>query len=204
MADSYHHGDLRTALIESAVQLLQEQGLEQLTLRKLAERVGVSRTGAYHHFANKNDLVCAVAAKGFVQLRAMMKPRYNLDCAQLDRHIHLFVSDYVNFASAQPELYELMFGRSIWKVGGATEELKAVAYDCFDAYAAWVEQTVQQHQPLLSKRDSLRIAQANWATLHGLCRLSLDGVYLESTDMSAVGGVVANTMIDTLRGSSTR
>ena len=49
----YHHGDLRTSLIETATQMLAESNIENLSLRKLAERIGVSRTAAYHHFDDK-------------------------------------------------------------------------------------------------------------------------------------------------------
>lgn len=200
MTDSYHHGDLRAALIEAALQQLQEQGLEQLTLRKLADKVGVSRTGAYHHFANKNDLVCAVAALGFVQLEEMISRMAEGQSAEWEADVARFVREYVDFAMAQPELYELMFGRAIWKVGGATEELKTVAHGCFSIYSDWVEQAVSSQQPTLSKRHTLRIAQANWAAIHGLCRLSLDGVYMASTDLSGVADEVAASMVTAIRG----
>jgi len=62
---SYHHGDLRAALLAAARDMIAEAGIEGLSLRKLAERAGVSRTAPYHHFQDKNDLLCAIAAEGF-------------------------------------------------------------------------------------------------------------------------------------------
>ena len=58
---TYHHGDLREALLQAAKALIGEAGIENLSLRKLAERAGVSRTAPYHHFSDKNDLLCAIA-----------------------------------------------------------------------------------------------------------------------------------------------
>ncbi len=64
-SSNYHHGDLRTALINTATSIIEERGIDALSLRKLAEQVGVSRTAPYHHFKDKNALLSAIAAKGF-------------------------------------------------------------------------------------------------------------------------------------------
>lgn len=183
MRKNYHHGDLRAALIAAAADQLAQHGLEQLSLRKLSDMVGVSRTGAYHHFANKNELVCAVAMEGFEQLVAIMDAAATRPCS--DRRIDLrkLVEDYLAFALQQPELYELMFGRTIWKVGGATDELKTVAYGGFVRYQQLITQALterQAEQP--SKKRCLRVAQANWALIHGLCRLFQDGIYSATSD----------------------
>ncbi|WP_156508836.1 TetR/AcrR family transcriptional regulator, partial [Oleiphilus sp. HI0132] len=61
----YHHGDLRNKLISISLEMLQENGMPGLSLRKLAERAGVSRSAPYHHFKDKNDLLAAVAEQGF-------------------------------------------------------------------------------------------------------------------------------------------
>src|SRR5690606_2213787 len=71
-SDRYHHGDLRATLLREAALLLREQGVEGLSLRRLAERAGVSRTAPYHHFADKNALLCALAEQGFRRLDEMM------------------------------------------------------------------------------------------------------------------------------------
>ena len=68
----YHHGDLHAALLREAAVLLREQGVEGLSLRRLAERAGVSRTAPYHHFTDKNALLCALAEDGFRRLARLM------------------------------------------------------------------------------------------------------------------------------------
>ena len=64
-SSSYHHGNLRQTLVSTATLMIAENGIESLSLRKLADNVGVSRTAAYHYFQDKNDLLCAIAANGF-------------------------------------------------------------------------------------------------------------------------------------------
>jgi AcrR family transcriptional regulator len=66
--DGYHHGNLRQALLDAARDLVHESGVESLTLRKVARRAGVSTGAPYHHFADKADLVYALARQSLEQL----------------------------------------------------------------------------------------------------------------------------------------
>src|SRR4051812_32920677 len=65
----YHHGDLRRAFLEEAVRIISKKGVEAMTLRAVGERLGVSRTAMYRHFADKSALLAAVASEGFRMLR---------------------------------------------------------------------------------------------------------------------------------------
>ncbi len=65
---TYHHGDLKRALTEAALQLVQEKGPKGFTLREVARRAGVSAAAPYRHFADKSQLLAAAATQGFVQL----------------------------------------------------------------------------------------------------------------------------------------
>ena len=62
---NYHHGDLQQRLLDEATLMIEESGIEGLSLRKLALRAGVSRTAPYHHFKDKNELLCAIAENGY-------------------------------------------------------------------------------------------------------------------------------------------
>ena len=61
----YHHGDLKRVLIGTAVELISEQGTGDLSLRKIAQRAGVSHAAPYRHFKDKNAILVAVAKQGF-------------------------------------------------------------------------------------------------------------------------------------------
>ena len=72
----YHHGDLRQTLIAVSVDVITRQGLDALSLRALATRAGVSSGAPYHHFADRADLLAAIALEGFEQLaQAMLSHR---------------------------------------------------------------------------------------------------------------------------------
>ncbi len=186
---SYHHGNLRDVLLQEARVLLREDGVEGLSLRRLAERAGVSRTAPYHHFADKHALLCALAAEGFQALDGLLQ---NMPQPQdLPQALSLFVHDYLAFAVREPERYELMFGRRLWKQARPTAELKTVAYATFRRYA----ERIAALDPGAQGRRSLRLAQASWATLHGLCHLLIDGIYVDAADMEEVSSLAVEMML---------
>ena len=176
----YHHGDLRVSLIETASIMLKEGGVEDLSLRKLADRVGVSRTAPYHHFKDKNDLLCAIAEQGFhhwhEQARSIAE---NTELSQRDK-FRQFVYGYIEYAAENPELYDLMFGRTIWKQQAATQSLKDVAYPSFQHQVRMIK-LCQQNGLMPNDADSLRLAQVTWGTMHGIARLLIDGIYADAS-----------------------
>src|SRR5215471_8129307 len=109
---SYHHPDLRQALISSALELLSEVGVAGLSLRAAARRAKVSAMAPYRHFADKEALLAAVAEYGFHQLAARLTvatakaadPRARLAAGGVA---------YVVFAHDEPSLFKLMFGPTI-------------------------------------------------------------------------------------------
>lgn len=180
----YHHGDLRAALLREAGGLLRERGIEGLSLRRVAERAGVSRTAPYHHFQDKNALLCALAEIGFQRLDVLMET-LDFSAGHPEQRLREFMHGYLRFATEDPEQYELMFGRTLWKAGRPTASLKRVAHGCFRRYVDRLGEPAQRAW-LPASSDPLRLAQASWATLHGLCRLLLDGIYVDAADMEAV------------------
>ncbi len=179
----YHHGDLRKTLIDTARRRIASHGVESLSLRKLAEEAGVSRTAPYHHFKDKNALLSAIAAQGFSQWHRVAKEIFENTTLSPRERFKAFIHRYIGFAAGNPELYELMFGRPIWQSGGATADLKAVAYPCFqfqvDMTRFW------QAQGLLPQgQEPLRLAQVTWGTLHGIARLLIDGIYADQSHIN--------------------
>jgi len=105
----YHHGDLRRALIDTALAMVTEEGASSFTLREVARRAGVSHAAPYNHFADKAALLAEVAALGFQALRRELaatghRPRSS-------RQALLAISTaYVRFGVEHPAHYGLMFG----------------------------------------------------------------------------------------------
>ncbi len=189
----YHHGNLYEALLQEADTILQREGIEGLSLRKLGEAVGVSRTAAYHHFANKNALLCALAEEGFHQLNHFMRETQWHAETSLNDYLLLFVQGYLSFAIEHPARYELMFGRAIWQRMEPTSSLKTTAHQSFRYYTERMEQLLSTINPQHQK-NPLQVAQVSWAMLHGLCRFMLDGIYGTQKDMSHVSQEAATML----------
>lgn len=177
----YHHGDLRQSLLREANNLLRDEGIEALSLRKLADKVGVSRTALYHHFADKNALLCALAAQGFESLETLLAPAAEPGAAPARLYAQ-FARQYLDFALHNRALYGLMFGHTLWQQQLADQRLKTVAYHTFrqhrEAVARW-----QAAGILPAGQDSLRLTQVTWGTLHGLAHLMIDGIYADASHL---------------------
>jgi AcrR family transcriptional regulator len=198
----YHHGDLRCALLHEADLMLRESGIEGLSLRQLAERVGVSRMAPYHHFKDKHDLLCALATEGFRELDSLIDGATLQSGESLEQSLARFVRHYLRFATEHPERYELMFGRPIWKATTPSQELKETAFACFRHYAEHVGRLLGDHR-LPGSGKPLRLVQASWATLHGLCRLMIDGIYVNHADMEEVSDEAVKLMLAVLAPAHT-
>lgn len=176
----YHHGDLYSTLLSAATELISEGGVDALSMRKLADRVGVSRTAPYHHFADKHALLSALAEAGFRRYEEALQAVMQADLQEntAEQQLTCFVRCYLEFARAHPETYNLMFGSSVWQAGAPTEALKTEAHASFRRYVERV--STWQAAGLLPAADPLRFAQISWSTLHGLARLMIDGIYVDA------------------------
>ncbi len=183
---TYHHGDLHSCLLTTATTMISDEGIEALSLRKLALRIGVSRTAAYHHFKDKNDLLSAIAAQGFTAWQTQVKQIFN-DSKLTDKEkYHAFVHFYVRFATQNSAIYKLMFGSTLWKNEGekpnSSQTLIDVAYPSFQ-YQVEMTEAWQQRGILPKSQSSLRLAQVTWATLHGIAQLVIDGIYADASQI---------------------
>jgi len=183
-APNYHHGNLREALLAASVDIIGQQGIQALSLRKLAVVVGVSHTSCYHHFKDKDALLAAVAEQGFVQMSDRLKRiMENTETPLMDK-LKQWVSGYVTFATLNPTQYELMFGRDLWQ-GENHDQFQRVAKDHFRQYVHLFEQ-FQQQGILAPSEIPLRLAQLLWSTLHGLAKLASVGIFAKQGDQDDI------------------
>ena len=106
----YHHGNLKEAFIEAARDLLESDGLIGLSLRKCAERVGVSHTAPKNHFGSMAGLLTAIVVRGYAELAETMVAELPAGATR-DQRRETALLGYINFAQHNPVLYELMFSR---------------------------------------------------------------------------------------------
>ena len=195
---TYHHGDLQSSLLTTATAMIAEHGIEALSLRKLAQRIGVSRTAAYHHFKDKNDLLCSIAAQGFVSWQAQAEAIFQNNNLTDTEKYQQFVHYYVQFATQNAAIYKLMFGSTLWKKTGAkqqySQKLIDVAYPSFQ-YQVEMTKAWQQKGILPSSENSLRLAQVTWATLHGIAQLVIDGIYADASQIDEMCQCAVNLFL---------
>ncbi|WOT04207.1 TetR/AcrR family transcriptional regulator [Shewanella youngdeokensis] len=194
MKPNYHHGSLREQLIVEATSMISEFGIDGLSLRKLAERVGVSRTAPYHHFKDKNDLLCAIAQGGFKQLQQINRKITIAEPHDLRAHFKQYFQYYVNYATQNPALYDLMFGRTIWKNNDSTAELRDIAHPTFQHYVEMIE-TWQNNGLLNHNENTLRLSQLTWGMMHGIARLIIDGIYVDSKSVNELADCAVNLFV---------
>lgn len=182
----YHHGDLRQQLVLGAVKLLKEEGEAGLSMRKLAADVGVSRTAPYHHFKDKDELLCAIAEEGFTRMLRLLEKGAQDDFDLLSEEgFRQSFLEYVKFATENPEYYDLMFGGALWRSKSLTESLKQVAYESFRKDLRLMKR-LQQEGRIRADIDVLRFSQVRWSVMHGMSRFMIDGIYMESSAIEAM------------------
>jgi AcrR family transcriptional regulator len=168
-ARSYHHGDLKAALVEAAAEILRKEGLEALTLRAVARKAGVSQAAPYRHFADRRALMAAVAEVGFQRLQQAMMQAMQSGQGRLG--LKGVALAYIRFALDNPAEYRLMFGPEVAKTDDLPE-LQETGRDVLGFVAAGMSQL--QQAGLIGPGDPNLMAAATWATLHGLAMLILD------------------------------
>ncbi len=107
--ETYHHGDLRTALVALALERVRKGGAESFSLREAARDAGVTSGAAYKHFADKDELLAAVAAEALTLL-AQRSQKATSGLKGKDR-LHASAMAYIDFAAAEPRLFRLAFSR---------------------------------------------------------------------------------------------
>jgi AcrR family transcriptional regulator len=191
----YHHGDLRISLITAAKDILQTSGLNSLSIRKLAEKTNVSRAAPYHHFKDKNELLCAIAEDGFLQQDSLIESKLiSSDESDPRLRFEKFILAFLRFASENKEQYDLMYGGTIWKNGTPTQALSNVSKISFKLWLGEIDR-LQQTGVLKQTTSALRLAQVTWAALHGLCNLSNDRIYNDPKEIDDMGRTVVKLLL---------
>lgn len=169
----YHHGNLRPALLKEAAKLIKTSGLEDLSLRKLAEKCGVSSMALYRHFPNKSALILAVLTQGYEILQQNMAEISKIHSS--DDIIDLLKAigyGYFDFAIKNKNFFYLMYGENIFPQR-YKKQLDEKANILFEFLKSVIKQGMERSK--IIQADPNSIAFALWAYLHGITFLFLQG-----------------------------
>lgn len=168
---TYHHGDLRRAVLDAAVAVLAELGAEGFTLREAARRVGVSHRAVYRHFEDKRSVLAAVAEEGYRALEVEMRGAIEQSGASEpeDRLVAL-CEGYVRFARRERARYQVMFGPRL------NEDER---FPSLEAAIRGVVRVVS-HELKLAGPEAPSIVRRDagislWSAVHGFASLHLAG-----------------------------
>jgi AcrR family transcriptional regulator len=164
----YHHGHLREALLQAAIQLIAEVGPAGFTLREVARRAGVSHNAPYRHFPEQQDLLAAVAAQGFRELNQAMLDavKHHRDSVARLKRAGLA---YVEFALDRPEHFTVMF--DVPPASKRDDPCDAEAAEqAFGTLLGLVKHC--QDEGRLPAGDTHQFALLAWSMVHGIAKLA--------------------------------
>jgi AcrR family transcriptional regulator len=169
---TYHHGDLRTALIAAAESVIAERGVDRFSLREAARRAGVSAAAPAHHFGDARGLLTAVAARSFRAFADALEAADRSEVGRLER-IRAQGAAYVRFALAERAKFDL-----IWRYALIDRDDPDYAAAGQRAFGI-LDRAVRGPNAGPSEPGDLAPAPsiAAWSMVHGFARLALDGAF---------------------------
>jgi AcrR family transcriptional regulator len=173
----YHHGDLRTALIDAAIDVIAERGVRGFSLAETTRRLGVTTAAPYRHFTDRDELLAAVAVRALGVLAAMLGEGADAGETPAEtpgERLAAMAGAYVRFAAGQRPLFEALFNSGLDK--SRYPELQR-AWEPVDALLTVVLEVCAGDA---EAADAL--ADAVEASAHGYATLFIDGEYGEGPD----------------------
>jgi AcrR family transcriptional regulator len=167
----YHHGDLRNALIQAGLELLAEGGAQELDLRKVARRAGVSHAAPYRHFADKQALIAAITEEGFRWLAERIQATLREMSDEPFEQLLGIALAYVHFAQEHPRLMREMFsGLTIERETFVS--LQMASKTVYRLYTDVIRRG--QERGKFVDGDPAALAGVLWSVLHGLAMLIIE------------------------------
>jgi len=170
--NTYHHGDLKNALIKAGTEILAKKGVGGLSLRKVAQKAGVSHAAPYAHFADKQALIAAISTEGFRQLYEQVITVTELYADDPARQLLEAAWTYVQFAMNDPDQFKIMFSSALEKEKEYPDFVE-MSQQNFRQVVAIVA-SCQEERVLASGPGELT-AVTVWGAVHGLIALLLEG-----------------------------
>ncbi|MEH6567700.1 MAG: TetR/AcrR family transcriptional regulator [Halioglobus sp.] len=199
---NYHHGDLRAALLEAALDIITERGPQKLTIREVARKAGVSHTAPYRHFANKDDLIVAVVKQGFELMSQTMLDKKTAAEADPISQFAASGTAYVDFALQHPAYYRVMYSGDLLTSTGQ-HTLQHTSAETFAELVSDVK-TCQELGIIRTGNPTLQ-ALSLLCTIHGFVTMVIDNrvssLLGEGYPVDAIRDVILTTIFEGLGGT---
>jgi len=192
----YHHGDLRSVMIEKGIELIDKDGAKGLSLRKLAAACGVSHSAPYSHFANKEELFAAITTHITDKFAAVLKESAK-EAGETPKGLHDMGCAYVLFFVRNPEYFRFIFQHSDIIVGDDHP------YEPYDFFKSFIYKVFDRINYPPEQRRKIAIMQ--WAVIHGLASIAIMGgrknipMWEQSVSDMLSGGVFDNSIAPPFR-----
>jgi len=201
-ARAYHHGDLKTALLDGVEEVVRSEGVGHVSLRGVARRVGVTHAASAHHFENKAGLLTAFATQGYVMLaQAVLAAIEGAQAVDGPSVLEAVGRGYVRFAIANPGRFEVMFRLDLLNARDA-----AVVAASEGAYSLLVSTVARcRSEGFLGGNDPEVVAVAAWSMVHGLAALWISGRLSErirERDPDRLAGRISRLFVDAILRSN--
>ncbi|MFI6578952.1 TetR/AcrR family transcriptional regulator [Nocardiopsis sp. NPDC050513] len=174
MADGYHHGNLRAAVLKRAAEVIESEGPYSFSLRSLAVDLGVSHTAPRYHFGSREGVLNAIAAEGFRILAERLRGSREAGRGFLETGV-----EYVRFAVEHPAHFQVMFAPTL--LNAEDPELAAARAAAFDELTTGVDTVAE------GAGDKPAAVVGGWAIVHGIATLALTG-NLDSSGVRSLFG----------------
>ncbi len=198
---AYHHGNLRRALLDAALAMVEKEGPRGVSLRAVARFAGVSPAAPYRHFAGKEGLLAAVAEEGFRALESKMQAARDETDGLALAEFRAIGYAYVRFAASNPSHFRVMFGPEI----SDKSEHPSLREAADKASQIIADAIAKCQRPGLEGGDTdpHRLFISAWATFQGLATLIIDGQLSDSVGSDAELEALGNSVTDVIyRGLS--
>ncbi len=166
----YHHGDLRTALLDAVGEIVLEDGIGAVSLRAAARRAGVSHSAPAHHFGDKLGMLTAYATRGFEVFGQRMRAALESETDPKDA-FRAIGREYVRFALERRDYFEIMFREELHDRNDP--ELERAGRESFQVLLDAVAGVAEARG--IEEQDVMHVAMGAWATVHGMATLWLTG-----------------------------
>jgi AcrR family transcriptional regulator len=170
--ETYHHGNLREALVACALRMISERGPNGFTLAEVARAAGVSGAAPYRHFKDRNALIAEIARQGFERFVKDLRTAWDNARPTPLAAIENCGRAYLGFARREPAFYAAMF-----EPGFPLEDDPALLAESERAFAVLRQaaDAVVKTMPAQGRPPSLMVALHVWSLAHGIASLFIDG-----------------------------